>query len=154
MKDKPLPELRTDEGAQSRLKEIADEVSGWPGVSTCAHRFGGLEFRVGKREVGHLHDFGIVDIPFTVPIRDAIIRAGWAERHHVLPDSGWTTVRINKHGKDTALMLLRLSYLRIGLKADDPSVADQAWRELERIGLEPEVLEVLRESLRAARWAV
>src|SRR4029077_9807160 len=35
--------------------EIARHVASWPGVTVAPHRFGGVEFRVGRRELGHLH---------------------------------------------------------------------------------------------------
>ncbi len=47
----------------------------WPGVTTRIHRFGGTEFTLnavsGHREIGHLHENGLLDIPFSRPLRDA-----------------------------------------------------------------------------------
>ena len=34
---------------------VIHEVSSWEGVSVCEHRRGGVEFRLGRRELGHLH---------------------------------------------------------------------------------------------------
>jgi hypothetical protein len=125
------------------MKSLVGQVSSWPGVTCHEHRFGGTEFRVGTREIGHVHWFGIVDIPFTVKIRDALICAGRAERHHWVPDSGWTTVRVKEHGLENALALLRLSYLRIQAKSSDSVVVNEAVNELESYGLEREVLEAV-----------
>ncbi len=125
------------------MKALVDEVSAWPSVTSHEHRFGGTEFRVGGREIGHAHLFGIVDIPFTVRVRDALIAAGRAEQHHWLPDSGWTTVRVSKHGSENARELMQLSYLRIRMKSADGAVADEARAELGRCGLEEQVLEAL-----------
>lgn len=104
---------------------------------------GGVEFRLGKREIGHLHAFGIVDIPFTVRIRDALIRCGRAERHHWLPNSGWTTVRVEGQRPDNAVKLLRLSYLRILMRSPDRRAASRASRELQSNGLEKDILNSL-----------
>jgi hypothetical protein len=123
------------------MKSLVEEVAAWPDISCHDHRFGGVEFRVGEREIGHVHDFRIVDIPFTVKIRDALIGAGKAEQHHRLPDSGWTTVRIGEHGAGNARELLRLSYLRILLKSSDRLIAKGARVELEASGLEQSVME-------------
>jgi Family of unknown function (DUF5519) len=117
------------------MKSLVEQVSAWPGVSCHDHRFGGVEFRVGKREIGHAHSFGVVDIPFTVKIRDGLIRAGRAERHHWLPDSGWTTVRVKgndlvEHRLGNAAELLRFSHLRIQAKSADDSTSAAAVREL------------------------
>jgi hypothetical protein len=122
------------------IKNLVEAVSAWPGVTCHEHRFGGVEFRIGSREIGHVHWFGIVDIPFTVKIRDALIRAGRAEQHHWVPDSGWTTMRVKKHGQENALALLRLSYLRVQAKSADPVVANEALNELESLRLEPDVM--------------
>lgn len=45
---------------------IAREISSWPGVTSAPHRFGGIEFRVGRRELGHLHGDHLADLPFPV----------------------------------------------------------------------------------------
>jgi hypothetical protein len=124
-------------------KTLIEEVTGWADVTGHPHRFGGTEFRVGAREIGHVHWFGIVDIPFTVKIRDALIRAGRAEQHHWIPDSGWTTVRLKEHGTENAIQLLRLAYLRVRLKSADEPIARAALTELESGALEPELLEAL-----------
>jgi hypothetical protein len=70
---------------------VIREVSSWEGVSVHEHRFGGVEFRFGRRELGHLHP-RFADLPFPRRVRDALIAAGRARPHHVLPDSGWVTV--------------------------------------------------------------
>src|SRR5262249_23955317 len=66
-------------------------VASWDGVTTHAHRFGGIEFRRGRRELGHLHRT-IADLPFPRRIRDELIAHGRATAHHVLPHSAWVTV--------------------------------------------------------------
>ena len=37
------------------VEKIEREVASWGGVSVSPHRYGGIEFRVGRRELGHLH---------------------------------------------------------------------------------------------------
>jgi hypothetical protein len=82
-------------------------------VTESAHRFGGVEFRLGRRELGHLHGEEIADLPFPRHVRDALVAAGRAERHHALPDSGWVTRRV-RSPEDVAevVALFRLSYER------------------------------------------
>jgi hypothetical protein len=53
------------------------------------HRFGGVEFRLGGRELGHIHGDHLVDIPYPKPIRNKVICAGEAEPHHIFPETGW-----------------------------------------------------------------
>jgi hypothetical protein len=99
---------------------IAREVASWPGVRSGKHRFGGTEFRVGHRELGHLHGSRLADLPFPLLVRNELVEAGRAEPHHVFPDSGWITYRI-RDAADVArvVALFRLNY-------------DRPWREERR----------------------
>lgn len=90
---------------------LVEAVAGWEGVDTGPHRFGGTEFRVAGREVGHVHDWGLLDVPLVRPLRDAVVEAGDASAHHVLPDSGWVTTVVETDDDVTrGRALLRLSY--------------------------------------------
>lgn len=92
-------------------ERIYDEVKRWEEVAARPHRFGGTEFRVGRREVGHVHGDSLVDIPFPLGVRDELVRSGVAEPHHVLPKSGWVSVYLRKPGDVArAIELLRRSY--------------------------------------------
>lgn len=73
---------------------ISQEILSWPGVTAEPHRFGGVEFRLGRRELGHLHGDRMADLPFPRSIREQLVSAGRAEPHHILPASGWVTRRI------------------------------------------------------------
>ena len=95
-------------GAHVRIQEA---VLSWPNVSAHAHRFGGTEYRSGKRELGHIHGDYLVDIPFPKRVRDEIVSAGLAEPHHVLPNSGWISFYLNEPADvDKAIALLRQSF--------------------------------------------
>jgi luciferase-like monooxygenase len=90
---------------------IKNTVSVWDGVTAHAHRFGGTEFRLGSREIGHVHGDGLVDIPFPTKVRNEIVSAGEASPHHVLPESGWVSFYIQKpEDVKRAIGLLRRSY--------------------------------------------
>jgi hypothetical protein len=102
---------------------IVREVSAWPGVTTHPHRFGGTEFRYGRREMGHLHGNKLADLPFPRRVRDELVGAGRAERHHILPETGWVSCYI--HGTDDVagvVELFRLNYDRPWLKTARPPV--------------------------------
>jgi len=70
---------------------VIKEVSSWEGVNVHEHRMGGVEFRLGRRELGHLHGT-IADLPFPRHVRDELVATGRARPHHVLPSSGWVTI--------------------------------------------------------------
>ena len=52
------------------LERIRDEILSWPDVTAEPHRFGGLEFRLDKREMGHIHGDRLADLPFPMNIRN------------------------------------------------------------------------------------
>ncbi len=86
-----------------------------------AHRFGGVEFRLDRRELGHLHGDPprLADLPFPRRIRDMLVETGRALPHHVLPDSGWVSKPIRSdEDADEVLELFRLGYERARVAAN------------------------------------
>jgi len=97
-------------------KQIVDTLLAWDGVEAHPHRFGGTEFRIGKREIGHIHGDALVDIPFPKKVRDEVVAAGEAQPHHILPETGWVSFYLNEAGDvEKAIILLNRSY-EIALK--------------------------------------
>lgn len=91
---------------------VTDIVTTWEGVEAHDHRFGGVEFRLGRRELGHLHRTW-ADLPFTKRVRDELVQSGLAQPHHILPDSGWVTVPMRTDAEvQNVVALLRQNYER------------------------------------------
>ena len=98
----------TVRGAAQQIKQA---VLSWPDTEAHPHRFGGTEYRLGKREIGHIHGDHLVDIPFPTKVRDEVVAAGLAEPHHILPDSGWISLYLREPADvDRAIGLLRRSF--------------------------------------------
>ena len=92
-------------------KVVTETLLLWEGLSIAPHRFGGVEYRLGTRELGHIHGDHLVDIPFPKKIRDEIVRAGLAKPHHILPETGWVSFYLRQEEDvQTAIALLRRSY--------------------------------------------
>lgn len=102
--------------------DIERVVGSWDGVTSAPHRFGGVEFRLGRRELGHLHGDRLADFPFTVRLRDELIEERRVQRHHFLPDSGWASRRI-RSAADVAdvIDLFRLQYERATARRPAPA---------------------------------
>lgn len=97
---------------ESAVEAVRTAVESWEGVTTHGHRFGGIEFRLGSRELGHLH-VTIADLPFPRRIRDELVAAGLARPHHVLPESGWVTVPMRTASEvEGVIELFRRNYDR------------------------------------------
>jgi predicted DNA-binding protein (MmcQ/YjbR family) len=98
----------TVNGAQ---ETITKAVTAWEGITVQPHRFGGVEYVLGKREIGHIHGDHLVDIPFPKRIRDEIVQAGRAQAHHIMPESGWISFYLRQpEDVDQAIALLSESY--------------------------------------------
>ena len=92
-------------------KHIVETLLTWDGMESHPHRFGGTEFRIGKREIGHIHGDSLVDIPFPKKVRDEIVAAGDAQTHHILPETGWVSFYLKEDGDvEKAIILLKRSY--------------------------------------------
>jgi hypothetical protein len=70
---------------------IDKAVTSWPGVAAAPHRFGGIEYRYGRKEMGHVHGDRLADLPLPRKLHDEMVAAGRAQPHHVLPDTGWVS---------------------------------------------------------------
>jgi hypothetical protein len=88
---------------------VTAEVLTWEGVSQHEHRFGGVELRLGKRELGHLHLQGWADLPFTARIREMLIETGRVSPHRFGVE-GWVSRDLDD--ADEVVELFRLSYER------------------------------------------
>ena len=102
--------LTISAGAGARLSAV---IGSWPDIEVGAHRFGGVEFRLGKRELGHLHGDSHADIAFPRRVRDELVAAGRALPHRAIPNSGWVSVPLEgEEGIEPALELFRMAYDR------------------------------------------
>ncbi len=92
-------------------EKIYQTVTAWEGVASQPHRFGGIEFRFGKQELGHLHGDSLLDIPFPLKVRNELVSSGRVAPHHILPESGWVSFYIREEEDiDEAIGLLNLSF--------------------------------------------
>ena len=94
------------------LESIQKEILSWSFVTAESHKFRGIEFRLNKREMGHIHGERLVDLPFPMKIRNELVSSGRVSPHHVLPQSGWVSYWINNGEKDvpSVVELFRMRY--------------------------------------------
>lgn len=101
------------------FEKVQGELILWPCVTLGSHRFGGTEFRVNNREMGHMHGSSWADLPFPMSMRDELVNAGKVQPHHVLPKSGWVTFYIEKEqDADVLIGLFKMQYDRLAKKAN------------------------------------
>lgn len=101
------------------FERVQQELLSWPGVTSGPHRFGGIEFRVNNREMGHMHGSAWADLPFPMDQRNELVKAGRAQPHHILPNSGWVTFYVKgEQDMQVLLELFRMQYRRLGKSGD------------------------------------
>jgi hypothetical protein len=101
------------------LESIQKQILSWPNVTAEPHKFGGIKFRLNKREMGHIHGERLVDLPFPMNIRNELVSSGRVSPHHVLPQSGWVSYWINKGEEDVPAVveLFRMRYKQLKLRS-------------------------------------
>lgn len=114
---------------RAALQAVRAAVAAWEGVTTHDHRFGGMEFRLGRRELGHLHG-SIADLPVPRGVRNELVTTGRARPHHVLPDSGWITVPMRTAAEVRGVIeLFRWNYERVWPSLGEHRENDSRQRE-------------------------
>ena len=98
----------------SASTQITAEVTSWPGVTAGPGRFGAFAFKVGRREIGHLHGDRTAHFGFPKDVWQELFDAGRIDYHPVFPGKpGFGARRIE--GEDDVrdvIALMRLNYDR------------------------------------------
>jgi Family of unknown function (DUF5519) len=105
--------------------QITEEVTSWPGVKAGPGRRGEFAFKLGRREIGHLHGDHAAHFSFPKPVWAALMEQGRIVPHPVFPDSQGPGARriANEADVRDVIELLRLNYDRAverhGLPAEE-----------------------------------
>ncbi|WP_217913306.1 luciferase family protein [Miltoncostaea marina] len=93
---------------------ITREVTAWPGVTAADGSRGELSFRVGGREIGHLHGDRVAHFAFPTAEWRRLFDAGRIDHHPVTPGRpGWAQRRIASEADvDDVIALMRRNYER------------------------------------------
>ena len=112
----------------SPSRQITEEVTSWPGVQAGHGRRGEFAFRLGRRELGHLHGDRSAHFSFPKDVWRELREQGRITEHPVFPGRPGPAARVITSEDDVAdvIALLRLNYDRVasrsvkGLVASDP----------------------------------
>lgn len=96
-------------------RQITEEVASWPGVFAGPGRRGEFAFKVGRREIGHLHGDKVAHFSFPRDVGAELREQGRVGPHPVNPDSPKLAARRINNESDVrdVIELLRLNYDRI-----------------------------------------
>src|SRR5947208_16518274 len=95
-------------------ERITDEVTSWPGVEAGPGRRGEFAFRLGRREIGHLHGDHAAHFSFPKDVWADLMEQGRIVPHPVFPDREGPAARRIEDEADVAdgIALMRLNYDR------------------------------------------
>lgn len=110
---------------QSRSQRITDEVTSWPGVVAGPGRRGEFAFKIGPREIGHLHGDREAHFSFPKDVWEALIADGRIVEHPVFPGRKGPAARRIESEEDVrdVIELMRLGYDRIVARHGLPAAA-------------------------------
>jgi len=96
-------------------ERITREVTSWPGVAAVTGERGELSFRLGRRELGHLHGGRVLHIGFPKDVWQELHAAGRIGYHPVFPGRPGFGARALESEADVrdAVALIRLNYDRV-----------------------------------------
>jgi hypothetical protein len=66
-----------------------EELLKWPELTAEPDSFGGIEFRLNKREIGHIHGDRLAHLRYHMKTRNEIVDSGGASPHRVRQYSRW-----------------------------------------------------------------
>ena len=99
----------------SNAQRIVDEVTSWPGITAAPGTRGEFAFKVGAREIGHLHGDHAAHFGFPKEVGARLREEGRVCPHPVAPEKpAWAARRIDTD-EDVldVIELLRLNYDRV-----------------------------------------
>jgi hypothetical protein len=106
-------------------EQIIEEIASWPGVDYGPGRRGELAFKVGGREIGHLHGDHALHASFPKDVWAELREQGRIDYHPVFPGKvGLASRRIeNEEDARDVIALLRLNYDRVIQRHGVPGAA-------------------------------
>jgi hypothetical protein len=96
-------------------QRITQEVTSWPGVEAGAGRRNEFAFKVGRREIGHLHGDHAAHFSFPKQVWADLFAQGRVAHHPVFPGRPGPAARRIEGEADVhdVIRLLRLNYDRM-----------------------------------------
>jgi hypothetical protein len=110
---------------QTASERITEEVTSWPGVTAGPGNRGELAFKLGRRQIGHLHGDHAAHFSFPKPVWADLMEQGRIVPHPIFPDSQGPAARRIEDEADVrdVIALMRLNYDRAVARHGLPDAA-------------------------------
>jgi Family of unknown function (DUF5519) len=94
---------------------ITDEVTSWPGVTAADGRRGEFAFKIGPRQLGHLHGDHAAHLPFPKDVWQVLYDEGRIDYHPVFPGKPGHASRRIENDADVrdVIAMIRMNYDRV-----------------------------------------
>jgi len=108
----------TETTTKTPFDAIDEEISSWPGIAADTGSRGEHSFRLGKREIGHLHGSRVAHFGFPKDVWHELFDAGRIGYHPVFPGKPGFGARAISSDEDVddVIALMRLNYDRVVAK--------------------------------------
>jgi len=109
----------------TKSEQITKEVTSWPGVEAGIGTRGEFGFRVGRREIGHLHGDHVAHFGFPKDVWHDLFDQGRIDYHPVFPGKPGYGARRIESDEDLrdVIELMRLNYDRVVARHGVPAEA-------------------------------
>jgi hypothetical protein len=96
-------------------ERITEEITSWPGVEAGPGKRGEFSFRIGRREIGHLHGDHAAHFGFPKEVWAELFEQRRVDHHPVFPGKPGFGARRIETEDDVAdvIALMRLNYERV-----------------------------------------
>lgn len=113
---------------ETASQRITEEVTAWPGVTAGPGDRGEFAFKLGRRELGHLHGDRVAHFGFPKELGADLREQGRVGPHPVRPDfPGWAARAIEDEADvRDVIELMRLNYDRVVARFGVPAEAPPA----------------------------
>ncbi len=100
---------------QTASKQITEEVTSWPGVEAGPGERGEFSFKLGRREIGHLHGDRVAHFGFPKGVWQQLFEQGRIDYHPVFPGRPGFGARAIDDYDDVrdVVEIMRLNYERV-----------------------------------------
>jgi hypothetical protein len=81
-------------------------------TTATTHKYGGLQFNYGNKELGHIHSNGLLDMLLNRKLKQQLMQQNSrVQDHHILKNTGWLSFYMETYGdKEFVLELFEMAY--------------------------------------------
>lgn len=108
---------------QELISRLKHDILKWNGITSGVHPMGGVAFKLDRKEIGHIHWNGNLDIMFGKTLTEKLLKIEGIQQHRFVPEVAVTFPVSQPEDLIFADALLRFSYI-LKLKKSKSSIPE------------------------------